>query len=90
MLTFTQLRDLVEELDSYDIDPDTEIKVTIQPSWPLSVTLGDSFVMHEGSVYLTEEDQIGYTSSLVIDAFSEGEINTANMVDLDDVEDYDE
>ena len=84
MLTFTQLWDLVHELDSYDVDPDTEIKVTIQPSWPLSITLGDSFVMHEGSVYLSEEDQVGYTPSLVIDAFEEGEIKTSNMVDLED------
>lgn len=50
--------DLKHILDS--LDDDTEIRIAMQPSWPLQFSLQDEFIVKHGTLFLGEEYNEGY------------------------------
>lgn len=70
MMTAAELIELLE-----DLDPDTEIRVATQPSWPMEYTLTDRTSFQTsipGILYLSVGDQIGYLSGEVADEIGWG------------------
>lgn len=64
-----------------DLDEDAEVRLAMQPSWPMEYTIGDVVLVEEtplheldehevddytpGIVYISEGDQLGYLPSQV-------------------------
>lgn len=60
-MTVEELMDILE-----DLDPETEVRVAFQPSWPFEYSLGPETAIIEetedepGILYLESNTQIGY------------------------------
>ena len=65
MLTVGDLREL---FDCEELDDDTQVRLAIQPNYPLECHL-DEVDLHEGVVYLTQGDDIGYLPGEVRNRF---------------------
>ena len=56
--------DLINLLES--VDPDTEVRLAMQPSWPFEYSIGEVIEINpknipkKSIIYLSEERQIGY------------------------------
>lgn len=50
--------DLIEALEG--MDPQAEVRLAMQPSWPMEYTVADAVEDQTGIVYLSEDRQVGY------------------------------
>lgn len=64
----TQLQELIDS----GTDPDTEVRVAMQPSWPMEYRLTQQIIATDGPidqpVYLVEYEQVGYLPETLSDA----------------------
>jgi hypothetical protein len=61
------VQQLIEQLEEHD--PQAEVLLATQPSWPFENTICDELVTldHPNTVYIAEAGQVGYLSAEVKD-----------------------
>ena len=60
-MTVSQLMEILQ-----DLDPDTEVRLATQPSWPFEHELAEVGITDD-VVYLAEGSQVGYLPSAIAD-----------------------